>query len=91
MKKIKISNQEITDLLAAESPAFPKYATQIINLANQNAGGTKPKIVGQMSELIQKFEGSDFKNGKNGIYNGTQVPSNTPPEKSWKWSGTSKK
>lgn len=61
MKKIKITNQKITALLTAESPSFPKYATQIINLANQNAGATKPKIVGQMSELIQQFDGSEFK------------------------------
>ncbi|SFF58617.1 MjaI family restriction endonuclease [Thermoflexibacter ruber] len=61
MKKIKITNDKITSLLTAESPSFPKYATQIINLANQNAGGTKPKIVGQMSDLIQQFEGNEFK------------------------------
>lgn len=61
MKKIKITNDKITSLLTAESPKFPKYATQIINLANQNAGGTKPKMVGQMSDLIQQFEGNDFK------------------------------
>jgi hypothetical protein len=30
-------------------------------LANQNAGGTKPKVVGQMSDLIQNFEGHEFK------------------------------
>lgn len=61
MKKIKLSNSKITALLTAESPIFPKYATQIINLANSNAGGTRPKIVGQMSDLIQEFEGSEFK------------------------------
>jgi uncharacterized protein YukE len=61
MKKIKITNDKIRSLLTAENPSFPKYATQIINLANQNAGGTKPKIVGQMSDLIQQFEGKEFK------------------------------
>jgi hypothetical protein len=61
MKRIKITNDKITSLLAAESPSFPKYATQIINLANQNSGGTKPKVVGQMSDLIQQFEGNEFK------------------------------
>ena len=34
--------------------------TQIMNLANQNAQGTRPKIVGQMSDLIQEFEGSSL-------------------------------
>jgi uncharacterized protein YukE len=60
MKKIKITNKKITALLTAESPTFPLYTTQIINLANQNAGGTRPKIVGQMSDLIQQFEGNEF-------------------------------
>ena len=40
-----------------KSPNFPKYATQIINLANQNAQATRPKVVGQMSELIKEFTG----------------------------------
>lgn len=31
---------------------FPKYTTQIINLGNQNSQGTRPKVVGQMSELV---------------------------------------
>jgi hypothetical protein len=34
---------------------FPKYTTQLLNLANQNAQGTRPKIVGQLSELFPKF------------------------------------
>jgi len=33
---------------------FPKYTTQLINLANQNSGGTKPKTVGKMTELIKE-------------------------------------
>ena len=33
---------------------FPKYSTQIINLANQNSQATRPKVVGQMSDLIQE-------------------------------------
>ncbi len=52
MDKIKIKNKEIAELLDIEVPLFPKYVTQIINLANQNAQGTRPKIVGQMSELV---------------------------------------
>jgi len=42
MKVIKISNSEILTLLDAEASNFPKYATQILNLANQNAQGTRP-------------------------------------------------
>lgn len=58
MKKIKITNSEILSLLETDTVTFPKYATQIINLANQNAQGTRPSVVGQMSELIQEFKGS---------------------------------
>lgn len=56
----KISNRELQTLIAGEAELFPKYVTQILNLANQNAGGTRPKIVAQMSELIQQFEGDSL-------------------------------
>lgn len=55
--KVKITNSEVQEILAGESVDFPKYTTQIVNLANQNAQGTRPRIVGQMSELIQEFDG----------------------------------
>lgn len=56
--KIKIPNSEVQELLSGRAYSYPKYATQIMNLANQNAQGTRAKIVGQMSELIQEFEGA---------------------------------
>jgi len=59
--KVKITNTEIKELLGAKSLEFPKYSTQIINLANQNAQGTRPAVVGQMSELIQEFSGKSIK------------------------------
>jgi len=55
--KIKLTNDEIRRYLDIETPEFPTYTTQLMNLANQNAQGTRPKIVGQMSELIQHFTG----------------------------------
>ncbi|PJB49820.1 MAG: hypothetical protein CO102_02845 [Candidatus Brennerbacteria bacterium CG_4_9_14_3_um_filter_43_9] len=55
--KIKIANKEIRQSLNIETPDFPKYVTQLLNLANQNTQGTRPKTVGQMSELIQLFPG----------------------------------
>ena len=58
--KIKLSNEDLRKLLDIETPEFPKYTTQIINLANQNAQGTRPKVVGQMSELIQHFTGKEL-------------------------------
>jgi len=55
--KIKITSKEIQDILEIPVETFPKYSTQLINLANQNAQGTRPKVVGQLSELIQEFSG----------------------------------
>jgi len=61
MKTLKISNNDILALIEAEFSSFPKYATQILNLANQNAQGTRPAVVGQMSDLIQEFKGNKLK------------------------------
>lgn len=55
--KLRLSNEEIRKYLDIDSPEFPRYTTQLLNLANQNAQGTRPRIVGQMSELIQHFTG----------------------------------
>lgn len=55
--KLKLPAKEVRRLLNLESPEFPKYVTQIINLANQNAQATRPRVVGQLSELIQEFRG----------------------------------
>lgn len=59
MKK-KIYNQVVEELSKAVEYDFPKYTTQIINLVNNNAQGTRPAVVGQMSELIQKFPGKSL-------------------------------
>mgnify|MGYP001416152743 CR=1 FL=1 len=63
--KIKITIQEIRKYLDIETPEFPKYVSPLINLANQYAQGTRPKTVGQMSELIQEFEGKTLKEWEN--------------------------
>ncbi|HWP83034.1 MAG TPA: MjaI family restriction endonuclease [Bacteroidota bacterium] len=55
--RIKLKEKEIRHILEIDSEEFPKYTTQIINLANQNAQGTRPPIVGQLSDLIQEFKG----------------------------------
>lgn len=59
MKK-NISNSEVESLSNAPSYSFPKYTTQIINLVNGNAQGTRPDVVGQMSDLIQEFDGKSI-------------------------------
>ena len=60
MKKFKISNDEVANLSNAPHYEFPKYVTQFINLANSNAGGKRPKVVGQMSELVKEFDGKSI-------------------------------
>jgi hypothetical protein len=55
--KLRISNDEVKQMLAGETNIFPKYTTQLMNLANQNSQGTRARVVGQMSDLIQEFEG----------------------------------
>ncbi|MCE2440709.1 MAG: MjaI family restriction endonuclease [Candidatus Latescibacteria bacterium] len=58
--RLKLKNEEIQEYLDAPVSDFPKYSTQIINLANQNAQGTRPRVVGQMSDLIQEFPGKTY-------------------------------
>jgi len=56
--KVKIGNHEIGPDPEVEYLEFPKYATQVINLANKNSQGTRPKVVGQMTELFKQFPGT---------------------------------
>jgi uncharacterized protein YukE len=58
--KIKLTNREIIEYLGSSSPEFPKYTTQLINLANKNAQGTRPRVVGKVTELIQEFPGKSL-------------------------------
>jgi hypothetical protein len=64
MKKEKINIQQVLENLNIEKFVFPKYVTQIINLANQNAQGTRPKVVGQLSDLINQINEKNYKNWK---------------------------
>jgi hypothetical protein len=57
---LTLNQEEILRDTVGQIPEFPKYTTQLMNLANQNAQGTRPKVVGQMSELIQEFPGKDY-------------------------------
>ena len=53
-----IKNEDIEAYNESDSFPFPKYTSQLINLANQNAQGTRPAVVGQMSALFQEFRES---------------------------------
>lgn len=52
--EVKLNVGDIFEGVVGNKPEFPKYTTQLINLANQNAQGTRPKVVGQLSELIKE-------------------------------------
>jgi len=54
VQKISLELDEAIGEVVGEDISFPKYTTQLLNIANQNAQGTRPDVVGQMSELIQE-------------------------------------
>jgi len=56
-----IKNSRITQDIAGKITEFPKYTSQLMNLANQNAQGTRPKVVGQLSDLIQECPKKTYK------------------------------
>jgi len=50
-----LKNEDIEIYNGSVKHIFPKYTSQLINLANQNAQGTRPEVVGQMSDLFPEF------------------------------------
>ena len=54
-----LKNENIEFYNENKSYTFPKYTSQLINCANQNAQGTRSVVVGQMSELFPEFMDSD--------------------------------
>ena len=50
-----LKNEEIAAFNESGGVSFPKYTSQLMNWANQNAQGTRPAVVGQMSELFPAF------------------------------------
>lgn len=58
--KFNISNAELSALNDITNLEFPKYTSQLINWANQNAQGTRPKIVGQLSDLFPEYQASTY-------------------------------
>ena len=51
----RIKNESIFAFNESKTYEFPKYTSQLINWANQNAQGTRPAVVGRMSELFPEF------------------------------------
>ena len=56
--KYTLKNEALEHYNESETYEFPKYTSQLINWANQNAQGTRPVVVGQMSELFPEFMAS---------------------------------
>lgn len=56
--KYSLKNEKIESFNESAATNFPKYTSQLINWANQNAQGTRPVVVGQMSELFPEFTAS---------------------------------
>lgn len=54
--KFTIKNDELAVLNGSKTPDFPKYTSQLINWANQNAQGTRPRVVGQLSDLFPEYK-----------------------------------
>ncbi len=54
------------DVIEGAEPSydFPKYTTQIINQASMNMQATRPKVVGQMSDLIQECPTKSYEGWK---------------------------
>lgn len=53
-----LKSEHIEKYNESKNYSFPKYTSQLINWANQNAQGTRPIVVGQMSELFPEFMNS---------------------------------
>ncbi len=58
--ELRISFEEMRDAMIGYTVNFPKYVSPLLNLANQFAQATRPKVVGQMSELIRMCPHKDF-------------------------------
>lgn len=56
--KYVLKNEFIEKYNNSQSFVFPKYTSQLMNWANQNAQGTRPVVVGQMSDLFPQFMNS---------------------------------
>jgi len=61
--KIRIGMGELKEL-TGEAKKFATYVSPIINLANQFAQGTRPHVVGQLSEMIQQCPYKTFEGWK---------------------------
>lgn len=53
--EVVIKREELMKVLNVPETEFEKYVSPLLNQINNWARGTRPEVVGQMSELIKKF------------------------------------
>ena len=53
--KYRLKNEQIEYYNETESPQFPTYTKDFINLANRYSQATRPKNVGQLSDIFPDF------------------------------------
>lgn len=58
--KIRLTPQHLRGRLIGNRPAYGKYVSPLINLANRFAHATRPNQVGQVSELIRECPAQDY-------------------------------
>ena len=58
--RIKLTAQDLRRRLVGDRPAYEKYVSPLINLANRFAQATRRNQVGQVSELIRECPAQDY-------------------------------
>lgn len=62
--KFTLKTEEVYPKLTEEPREFPTYVSPILNLANRFSQATRPKTVGQMTELIRQCPHQDYEGWK---------------------------
>jgi hypothetical protein len=55
--QFKLSSDSVRNLLNVDPLDMPKYVAPLLNLANKTSGGTRPRVVGKVTELIKEIDG----------------------------------
>lgn len=86
--KITIKTAIFSIITIGSVPDFPKYTSQLMNWANQNAQGTRPRVVGssrnsfrstaKSAATVRKFPSGD---GNGGIRKDIRIPSTKAADK----------
>ena len=58
--KIKLLLEDLRGRLIGSRPSYKKYVSPLINMANGYSHATRPRHVGQVTELIRECRPSDF-------------------------------